>query len=87
MINTEEWAKRIREHLENTDGPTISILITRGAAEDLAGLFELAETNEDFEPSFMMGFEYGYQTAIKDVIKHLGGMKWYGGNKPKKRAD
>lgn len=42
---------------------------------------------EDWETAYMAGYEYGYQMAIKDVIKKLRGMRWYGGDKQEKRAD
>lgn len=48
---------------------------------------EHVQALEDWEKSYMAGYQYGYQMAIKDVIKKLRGMKWYGGDKPEKRAD
>lgn len=40
-----------------------------------------------FELAYNMGFQYGYQDAIIEVIKIWRRMKKYGGDKQKKRAD
>ncbi|MCR5566186.1 MAG: hypothetical protein K6F61_04990 [Clostridiales bacterium] len=41
---------------------------------------------DDWETAYNAGFEYGYQTAVKDVIKRLKEMKTYGGDNKKERA-
>ena len=87
MIDTEEWANGIQELLDNTEKPAIEMVIARGAAEELVKLLRMGENVEDFEQAYMMGYEHGYQFAVKDVIKHLKGMRWYGGDKQKKRTD
>ena len=40
-----------------------------------------------FELAYNMGFQYGYQDGIIEVIKIWRRMKKYGGDKQKKRAD
>lgn len=87
MIETEAWGNAIEEYLKNTDNEQISILMTRQQAEGLARLLKMEETDLDFEKVYFIGYEHGYQYAIKDVIKHLRGMRWYGGDKQEKRAD
>ena len=42
---------------------------------------------DDFDTGFFAGFQYGGQIMLKDIMKMLKGMKWYGGDKQKKRAD
>lgn len=46
----------------------------------------MIEEEKDWETAYHAGFEYGYQTAVKDVIKRLRGMKTYGGNNKAQRA-
>ena len=42
---------------------------------------------DEIETAYFAGYEYGYKQAVKEVIKHLKGMKWYGGNKQDQRAE
>ena len=87
MIDTEEWANGIQELLNNTEKPAIEMVIARGAAEELVKLLRMGENVEDFEQTYMTGYGHGYQMAVKEVVKHVRGMRWYGGDKQKKRAD
>jgi transcriptional regulator with XRE-family HTH domain len=41
---------------------------------------------EEFEVAYQAGFQYGYQTAVKDMAKRMREMRWYGGDKQEKRA-
>ena len=41
---------------------------------------------QNYEKAYTEGFNMGRQRAIVDAIKVLKGMKWYGGDKQKKRA-
>ena len=43
--------------------------------------------NDVYETAYFAGFEYGGQMMLKEIIKMLKGMRWYGGDKPEKRAD
>ena len=42
---------------------------------------------DEFETAYFAGFDYGGQMMLKEIIKMLKGMRWYGGDKPKKRTD
>jgi hypothetical protein len=73
--------------------------MTRGEVEALLDMMEESETAEEpkkaedlldlqsYGQGYMDGCEFGYNQVLKDVIKKLGRMQWYGGNKPEKRAD
>jgi hypothetical protein len=41
---------------------------------------------DEFEVAYQAGFQYGYQTAVKDMAKRMREMRWYGGDKQEKRA-
>ena len=48
---------------------------------------ELNDDRMDFEVAYNAGFQYGYQTAIKDMAKKMREMKTYGGSKQAQRAE
>ena len=49
---------------------------------------ELIPKEKDvFETAYFAGFEYGEQMMLKEIIKMLKGMRWYGGDKQKKCTD
>ena len=82
---TEEWPKA-----ELVYDPTIAEEYRREHPEEYRIQPVLkAETKgpgTEYADAYMEGFENGYQTAIKEMIKKLGGMKWYGGDHKEKRA-
>ena len=43
--------------------------------------------DEVFELAYNMGYQYGFQDAVKKVIKIWKAMKKYGGDKQKKRTN
>ena len=43
--------------------------------------------DEIFELAYNMGYQYGFQDGIIKVMKIWRGIKKYGGDKQKKRAD
>jgi len=48
--------------------------------DDKGNMTRIVEPPDDFEAAYFMGYEHGYQMAIKDVIKKLREMRWYGGH-------
>lgn len=41
---------------------------------------------DDFETAYFAGYQYGYQMALKDLAKHMKGMRTYGGYKKERAA-
>ena len=41
---------------------------------------------EETAPEYQKGFEYGYKTAIKDVVNKMKEMEWHGGDHKEERA-
>ena len=42
---------------------------------------------DDFDTAYFAGFNYGGQIMLKEIMKMLKGMKWYGGSKQVKRTE
>jgi len=91
MTDAGETAREIlKEALEKMEkggqyGPYETMMI--GMSQDeVKYLLELSDEQATYEQAYMCGFEYGYQMAIKDVIKKLRGMRTYGGGNKKAGA-
>ena len=54
--------------------------------DDKGNMTRIVEPPDDFEAAYFMGYEHGYQMAIKEVIKKMRGMKWHGGGYKEKCA-
>ena len=87
MENTRQILKEALEKMEK--GGTFGMFRTMMVGlsiEEVKYLLDLSDEQTNYEQAYNAGFEYGYQMAVKDVIKRLRGMKTYGGNNKAKRA-
>ena len=91
MRNLDERVREVlKEALEKMEkggeyGPHYSRMIPLSISE-VKYLLELSDEQASYEQAYNAGFEYGYQRAVKDVIKRLREMKTYGGGYKKVRA-
>lgn len=84
--NAEEMMETFRGFTRNKepDG-TIHMIMPVGfmnkCADDIEQMLQ-----ETAKPEYQRGYEYGYKTAIKDVVNKMKEMEWYGGDQQEKRA-
>lgn len=84
LTNTEQAL--ISKWVNGKSGPSYESM--KKLAEALDCYVELIPKEDDvFETAYFEGFMYGGQMMLKNIIKMMKGLKWYGGDKQKKRTD